>query len=68
MPFRYESTFKEGEEVTVPNGYYFMMGDNRNNSKDSRFKDVGFIARNDIKGRVLLGWWPLNEITLYTQQ
>lgn len=68
MPFKYESTFKEDEEVTVPDDHYFVMGDNRNNSKDGRFKDVGFIAREDIKGRVLLRYFPFNEFTFYSQQ
>ena len=68
MPFRFEATFKEGEEVTVPADSYFVMGDNRNNSKDGRFLDVGFIKREDIKGRVLLRYFPFNEFTLYTQK
>ncbi len=55
---------KEGEEKIVPNGKYFVMGDNREASKDSRFIDVGFIDRSYIKGKVFLRWWPLNRFGL----
>ena len=68
MPFRFEATFDEGQEVTVPENSYFVMGDNRNNSKDARFKDVGFIPRENIKGRVLVRYFPFNEFTIYTQK
>ncbi|NEQ48224.1 MAG: signal peptidase I [Leptolyngbya sp. SIOISBB] len=37
-------------EVTIPEGHYFLMGDNRNNSYDSRF--LGVISRSQIEGRV----------------
>ncbi len=53
---------EEGEVITVPEGFYFLMGDNRNNSKDSRFIDIGFVDRNWIKGKVVLRWWPLNRV------
>jgi len=58
MPFRYQSTFKEDEEVTVPQNKYFLMGDNRMYSEDSRYSDVGFIDRDNIKGRVILRIYP----------
>lgn len=42
---------------TVPRGYYFVMGDHRNNSSDSRI--WGPVPKRYIVGRVQLRWWPL---------
>jgi len=41
--------------VTVPDGQYFVMGDNRDNSQDSRY--WGFLPRAYIKGRALMVYW-----------
>ncbi|MCI5569281.1 MAG: signal peptidase I [Lachnospiraceae bacterium] len=48
----------------VPENSYFMMGDNRNHSKDSRFWVNKFVAKDKIIGKAVLRYWPLNKITL----
>ena len=47
--------------ATVPEGHIFVMGDNRNNSEDSRFADVGFVPFDLIKGKAMLVFWPIGQ-------
>jgi signal peptidase I len=49
----------EAETFTVPEGRYFLMGDNRDNSKDSRI--WGTVALADLKGPVLVSYWSWNN-------
>jgi signal peptidase I len=48
---------------TIPKGDYFVMGDHRNNSSDSRA--WGYVPKDYIVGRVQLRWWPLNHLKVF---
>ncbi len=54
-------------DVTVPEGAVWVMGDNRYNSKDSRYNQdqpgKGFVTEDEIVGRAFVLNWPLNRIT-----
>ena len=55
-------------EITLGEDEYFVMGDNRNNSTDSRDPMVGNIDRDDILGRAWLRIWPLSKFELLEHQ
>ena len=45
----------------IPENYYFMMGDHRKTSIDSRSSVIGCIAEDQILGKILCKFWPLSE-------
>ena len=57
-----EYFLREGGETIVPFDYYFVAGDNRMHSSDSR--QFGPIAKDKIVGRAWFGYWPVDKIGL----
>lgn len=62
VPPDYRSHDDWGPQV-VPEGYYFVMGDHRNNSSDSRH--WGFVPKRYITGSVQFRWWPLRHARMF---
>ena len=62
VPPEYRSHDDWGPQV-IPDGYYFVMGDHRNNSSDSRH--WGMVPKRYIIGRVQVRWWPIPEARLF---
>lgn len=62
VPASYRGHDDWGPEV-IPEGYYFVMGDHRNDSSDSR--QWGMVPKKYIVGRVQLRWWPVERARLF---
>lgn len=50
--------------ITIPKGYIFVMGDNRNHSTDSRSSAVGLVSVDDVIGKTYFRYYPLSDIGL----
>jgi len=55
-------SYEDLSAVLVPDDYFFVLGDNRLNSSDSRY--WGFFPRKNVVGRAWVVFWPLNKIRL----
>lgn len=51
---------------TIPEGYYFVMGDNRNHSTDSRAPSVGLVKKDQVYGKAIIKYSPLSEFDILT--
>ena len=57
------SEISEVPKTLVPEGYYYVLGDNRNSSNDSR--SFGFVPRTNIVGRVWVIYWPFSNFKIF---
>lgn len=57
-----EGFLKEGDEITIPADNYFVMGDNRRNSSDSR--NFGLLQKELIIGQAFFRYWPIDKMML----
>jgi len=65
-PYLKSSHGTDYPEITIPPNGYFVLGDNRNNSSDSR--TFGFVAKQNIIGRAWFSYWPPSEWEMFNQK
>jgi signal peptidase I len=53
---------EEGQVITVPEGCYYVLGDNSASSRDSRY--WGFVPKDNLLGKAMVIYWPLNRMRI----
>lgn len=64
LPADLLTEYDNTEKITVGANEYFVLGDNRSNSKDSR--SFGPVDKSFVIGKILFRGWPINEITVFS--
>ena len=57
------SEISKQEKILIPEDYYYLLGDNRNESNDSR--SFGLVPRSSITGRVWIIYWPFSNLKIF---
>ncbi|MFT9496454.1 signal peptidase I [Anaerosolibacter sp.] len=66
-PYVLEKTIDYFGKKFVPKDTIFVLGDNRNNSKDSRYEDIGAVSLKLVKGKAIMRVWPLRRFGKITK-